>query len=117
MNASLYDLTGFESGVVIHGDSVAIICNWTQVDGIPRIAPGGLGVIGLGEELPEDMQPEEMPAQAVHEAFSGGRWEIGYAVDPESVLSDIAESAQSGETCQVYTLADDVKVITFAGWN
>lgn len=48
----LQDITGRESGVVLYPESKeAIICNWSSINGMPRIAPFGLCVLGFGEEL------------------------------------------------------------------
>jgi len=47
---NLRELTGQESGIVIHVDGTAIICNWSDLDGIPRIFATGL--VGLPDDLP-----------------------------------------------------------------
>ena len=47
---TLQDITGHESGAVLFPESdEIIICNWTQVNGIPRMFLTGL--LGLGEDL------------------------------------------------------------------
>ncbi len=49
---SLQELTGYESGAVYFKESGEIlICNWSNVDGIPRLDPFGYAVVGLGKEL------------------------------------------------------------------
>lgn len=45
----LQELTGHESGAVQYADGAILVCNWTQVQGIPRMCATGL--IGLGETL------------------------------------------------------------------
>ncbi len=54
---NLQDLTGKESGIVVYAPAgqraEAIVCNWTAVDGLPRLDPMGTGILGLGEDLPE----------------------------------------------------------------
>jgi hypothetical protein len=54
---NLWELTCKESGVVIYEPAgqraEAIVCNWTAVDGLPRLDPMGTGILGLGENLPE----------------------------------------------------------------
>jgi hypothetical protein len=45
----LQELTGQESGAVQYADGEILICNWTQVNGVPRMFATGL--IGLGETL------------------------------------------------------------------
>lgn len=44
--ATLQDLTGQESGVVVYGRE-GIICNWSSINGLPRMFVTGL--LGLGE--------------------------------------------------------------------
>ena len=54
---SLQEVTGQESGIVIYeGDGVtpeAVVCNWSSVQGFPRVDPLGLAVLGFGEDIPE----------------------------------------------------------------
>ena len=47
---NLQELTGQESGIVIY-DGKGILCNWSSINGFPRISACGL--VGLGEEIPE----------------------------------------------------------------
>lgn len=62
----LQELTGHESGAVQYSDGEILICNWTQVQGIPRMFATGL--IGLGETLTAEAceVPEEVK-QAMNE--------------------------------------------------
>jgi hypothetical protein len=49
---NLQELTRRESGIVIYNDArEAIICNWSSIDGLPRVSPFGYGLLGLGEEV------------------------------------------------------------------
>ena len=48
---NLQELTGQESGIVIYDGKDGILCNWSSINGFPRISATGL--IGLGEEIPE----------------------------------------------------------------
>jgi len=48
---NLQELTGQESGIVIYGGKDGILCNWSSIQGLPRIVVNGL--VGLGEEIPE----------------------------------------------------------------
>lgn len=54
---TLQELTGQESGIVIYygngGQPEAVVCNWSNVQGYPRIDPAGLTVLGFGEDIPE----------------------------------------------------------------
>ena len=60
---TLQELTGYEAGIVIYnGDGFrpeAVVCNWSAVQGYPRIDPLGLTVLGFGEEIPE-VEPMEI---------------------------------------------------------
>jgi len=47
---NLQELTGQESGIVIY-DGKGILCNWSSINGFPRIS--AFGLVGLGEEIPE----------------------------------------------------------------
>jgi hypothetical protein len=48
---TLQDITGHESGAVYWPESgEIIICNWSNIDGLPRIFATG-ALIGLGEDL------------------------------------------------------------------
>jgi hypothetical protein len=52
--SSLQELTGQESGIVIYygeGRPEAVICNWSSVNGLPRLDPFGVSVLGLGERF------------------------------------------------------------------
>lgn len=46
---TLQELTSHESGAVLYQDGEVIICNWSQVYGLPRLFVGE--VVGLGEPL------------------------------------------------------------------
>jgi hypothetical protein len=62
---TLQDITGQESGAVLFPKSgEIIICNWTQVEGIPRLFTNLNTLIGLGESL-DDAEPCEVPAEVI----------------------------------------------------
>lgn len=68
----LQELTGKESGAVLYVDGAILICNWTQVQGIPRMFATGL--IGLGETLtavPCEVPEEVKQAMNDHEREQG----------------------------------------------
>jgi hypothetical protein len=70
--SDLQELTRHESGAVQFADGEILICNWTQVNGIPRIFATGL--IGLGETLtavPCDVPAEVKQAMNDHEREQG----------------------------------------------
>ena len=48
---NLQELTGQESGIIIYNEKDGILCNWSSINGFPRIF--AFGLVGLGEEIPE----------------------------------------------------------------
>ncbi len=48
---NLQELTGQESGIVIYDGKEGILCNWSSINGYPRIFATGL--VGMGDEIPE----------------------------------------------------------------
>lgn len=47
----LQSLTGQESGLVIYPEGVGIICNWSSIDGLPKITFSG--IVGWSENIPK----------------------------------------------------------------
>jgi hypothetical protein len=84
--SSLQELTGQESGIVIYYDEgrpAAVVCNWSSVNGLPRLDPFGYSVLGLGENF-ERVEGEDCDPAALLEGV-----EIVYAND-----EDIPERAR-----------------------
>lgn len=99
--SSLLELTGQESGFVLYGRE-GILCNWSSIDGLPRIFATGL--VGLGEQIPKvrgehrnDLRDllEDVTIN-VYADFEGDEW-------PESGT--------------VYNLGNDILVIAPDDWN
>jgi len=93
----LQELTGQESGAVLYADGAILICNWTQVQGIPRMFATGL--IGLGETL--TAVPCEVPEE-VKQAMNDHEREQG------------TEVSQDGFTA--WRVNDEVTVVTQNHW-
>lgn len=96
---TLKELTGKESGIVVYGEKEAIVCNWSGIEGFPRIFATGL--VGLGEEIPK---------------VSGGQTN-----DVNSLLAGVhVINAIKGDLVEskgtIYHVSRDVKVITPDGW-
>ena len=77
---NLWELTRQESGIVLYregdtGHVEAIICNWSGVDGLPRISPLG-DTIGLGEHIPK-VKGHEADWEEI-DTLMRGAW-IGYS--------------------------------------
>lgn len=59
----LQELTGYESGAVLYEESgEIIICNWSNIEGLPRMFATGL--IGMGETLTAELL-DETPAEVI----------------------------------------------------
>jgi hypothetical protein len=106
---NLLEVTGQESGLVLYEDGELIICNWQSIDGLPRLDPMGFGLLGLGEELITDAEPEQIA--------DIGAWlnNIDYDLiyDRNDELSTL-----DGQSGRLFYLEDyDVCVIAPDGWN
>jgi len=96
---NLMELTGQESGIVVYGNSEAIVCNWANVDGLPRASM--VGVIGLNEEI---------------EKVEGLNGRIEDYVDADDVISNDNDDELKGDAT-IYKLPGDIIVIAPKGWN
>ena len=98
----LQELTGQESGIVIyHETDEAIICNWSHVEGLPRLFGFG-AVIGLKDEFEavKGIHSDNLPAY----------------IDGISVIYSNDEDVP--QTGRVYHLEDrNATVLAPAGWN
>lgn len=95
---NLQDLTGRESGAVLFGNDDILICNWSQISGVPRVF--ATGIIGLGETI------------------SAVRCDV-----PETVISAINDyeeengSSPSKEGFTAWRVNEDCIVVTQENWN
>lgn len=97
---TLQDLTGRESGIIVYGDRVARVVNWSSTDGIPYDT--ALGPIDMPQDIPQ---------------VNGERCELadlldGVELDRGSLPDD--EDLPEGGTA--YRISDDILVITPDGW-
>lgn len=97
---TLQELTGQESGIVIYGGKEAIVCNWSSVQGYPRMDPLGLTVLGFGEDIP---QVEPKQCANIPELMEG----------VNIIYANGEDMPQAG---RVYELPDDIKVIAPNDW-
>jgi hypothetical protein len=97
---TLEELTGQESGIVIY-ENGGILCNWSSINGLPRIFATGL--IGLDEEIPE---VEGEHVDDLSYLFDGVTIEIHANFEDD-------EWPKSGT---VYQISDDITVIAPDGW-
>lgn len=93
---TLMDLTGQESGIVVYDNGSsspeAIICNWSSIDGLPRllgVMPNGM-LLGLGEfrlELIGGVAFDKIPCRVVDN--------IGKELEGVDIIYDINEDTES----------------------
>jgi len=76
---TLQELTGQESGIVVYFGSepaAAIVCNWSMMNGLPRLGPFGVALLGLGEDIPpvapETCENVKGYLEGVHIIFANG---------------------------------------------
>jgi predicted transcriptional regulator len=100
MYDDLQDLTGQESGIVIYAGKEGILCNWSNVDGLPRMFATGL--VGLAEKIPV--------VDGEHVDDLGG---ILGGVNLSVCAEWDGEMPTSGT---VYHVSDDVVVVAPDGW-
>lgn len=112
---TLFDITGYESGIVIyHGDGgtpEGIVCNWSLIQGFPRVDPLGLTVLGFSNipDIPDDEPIQEM---ILADALP----------DNTEIIFHHGELSEmdGNERCHVWALFDGerpVTVICPADWN
>lgn len=99
---NLQELTGQESGIVIYGGKDGILCNWSSIQGLPRIFNGN-GLVGLDEEIPE-VEGEH------YDDLSGLLENVNIEICAHYTDDELPKSGI------VYCLGDDVIVIAPDGW-
>lgn len=100
---TLQNLTGQESGIVIyHAQNEGILCNWSAINGLPRIFGGVL--VGLGEDIP---QVDGEHTDQLADLLDGMNIRICADYD----LDDLPASGT------VYRISDDVTIVAPDGWN
>ena len=107
----LYGITRSMSGVVIYGRE-ALVCNWASIDGLPRLDPMGVRVIGLGEEIPE-VEGRDATGPEIAAILGGVR--IIYSDAPAGDIDDLFRGRCPGK---VYSFPEfGAIVIAPCGWN
>ena len=102
---TLQELTGRESGIVIYdtGDGApeAVVCNWSSVEGFPRVDPCGFTVLGFGEDIPATRgeRRDDIPKMM------------------EGVQIVFAHGEDMPKAGTVYRVADEITVIAPDGWE
>ena len=79
---TLMELTGQESGVVVYGDEV-IVTNWSSINGLPRMAPGNIGIIGRPDEI---MVGKKYNVDDIRTALPGKIVEVERDEEEESIV-------------------------------
>lgn len=102
---SLQELTGKESGIVIYntGDGVpeCVVCNWSRIEGFPRVDPCAIMVLGFGEDIPE----------------TAGEYRDDIPEMMEGVQIVFAHGEDMPKAGTVYRVADEITVIAPDGWE
>lgn len=105
---NLQELTTQESGVIIFKNNEIIICNWSHCNGVPRLDPLGLTVMGLNEDITTDGKAVTIPNVGSYISNLGNCDLVyDYNNDFESL------SNTSGKLYHV----NDVIIIAPDGWN
>ena len=109
----LQTITGQESGIVIFTDQYIdgdiIICNWSSIDGIPRVSPLGTELIGLNEQV---TVLSETKIQDISEL-----------INTDNIIWDVNGDANTLSNCggKLYEVemkdGQIIKVIAPDGWN
>lgn len=94
---NLLELTGQESGIVIYDGKEAIVCNWSGINGYPRLFV--TGILGLGEEIPDTV---------------GSRESLSPLLDGVRVV--YANGEEVPEYGTVYRITDEITIIAPDGW-
>ena len=97
---NLQELTGQESGIIIY-DGKGILCNWSSINGFPRISACGL--VGLGEEIPE-VAGEHM------DNLSDLLENVNIEIHAHYIDEELPKSGT------VYQINDEITVIAPDGW-
>lgn len=106
---TLKELTGRESGIVIYHtkeEAKAIICNWSDILGYPRLSFFGQDIIGLCEDIP-NIEGEH------YEVLPTAFWQTENA-DIEIMYHHNEVWPISGT---IYYPTDNIIVIAPDGWN
>ena len=111
-STTLMEITGQESGIIIHEDGNTIVCNWSSIEGIPLLDLLGINFLGIGQELTL-LSSEEI---AIKEFLDEHVKEIAY--DRNDDINNIKDS----DVGTLYLVAVDsgymkVKVITHPDWS
>ena len=107
---NLMALTQQESGMVIYPDGEAIICNWSSVNGMPRLSFAGVIGLGSDSEIYDIRNAEEIDVD--EDDISGVR-----LIDAEggADLEDVIEVVKD-EKFRAYQVGEAI-VIAPTEWN
>ena len=115
---NLFEVTRQESGIVLYpasGSPEAVICNWSGVEGLPRVFV--TGILGLGESLTV-LSKAVVEGRAAFEDLCGSPadWDVLY--DENGDAETFFDTA-SRWTVYSVSAANDAPVTVIApdGWN
>ncbi len=103
---SLMELTGQESGVVIYNgeERNTLICNWSHVEGLPKVFGPWEWIMGMGEDIPA-VKGEYISAE-----------DVADMLDNINLIYDANNDIQNVRAGILYRLPHAI-VIAPEGWN
>ena len=102
LHSDLRELTGKESGIVIYDSRDGILCNWSSINGLPRLFFGGC--TGMGEDIPD---VDGVEIDDIADYLDGVNLSIC------AYLGDDDELSGAGT---LYEISDSIIVITPVDW-
>ena len=101
---SLLEMSGKKKGLVEFADGTVVICDWSPLDGSPRLAVGSMS----GSANPIEVETE----------MTVPGWKI-FAEDAASLVNCLGLDLENEDDCEarIFNLSDDISVIVPLGWS
>ncbi|GEM_PF-424883 len=101
---SLIEMTGRAKGLVEFADGTVVICDWSPLDGSPRLAVGSMS----GSTDPVEVESE----------IRVKCWKT-FAEDASSLINCLGIDVESEEDCgaRIFNLTDDISIIVPDNWE
>lgn len=98
------EMSGKKKGLVEFVDGTVVICDWSPLDGSPRLAVGSMS----GSTKPVEVETE----------MTVPGWKV-FAEGASSLVNCLWLDLDNEEDCEarIFNLADDISVIVPLGWN
>lgn len=108
---NLMELTGRESGIIIYPNKASILCNWSSIEGLPKLLAGTL--IGLGEPIDEPKEIRELTGREMKKQLTGTK--VEYDINGDFINIVIDDNINNNNMS--YMLPDGTQIITPNGWH